>query len=339
MVAKSEQTGRKLRLTVFLIKAGHPSVEDFLEVGQLKSVAVNSNRTQGTLFYRGGFQSKPAWVSIFEDVPGFDSSKIVNQGSRGLFALQVAERWFCFTFGYARHLIADVAIERNFGLIVTLNLGDPDAIKAIDKTNISHVALQSREQAGRDVSFDGFEFDTDIDLLKSITAKGPLVVGEEQETYSGRDSVSVYTRVEISSFADMAKRLFKAYESTAYLDRYPWIGKITQERDSGTVTQLDGALVDAINQGEVAKIWLALPEVIAWEETDGFAYRIPSSDPKKAGPALYPDIDLNDWVTETKLKGAVTLARLTDRKVYQCFKDGHQPASWSVYRCVNAEKM
>jgi uncharacterized protein (TIGR04141 family) len=336
-MSKNAQSGRRLKLTVFLIKDGYTDLADFLDVANLKSVAVSGGGTEGTLFYRGGFQSKPPWVAIFEDIVGFDSSKIVNQSSRGLFTIKVAKRWFCFTFGYSRQLISESAIERNFGLIVTLNLGDPEAIKAIDKTNISHVALQCREQAGRDVSFDGFEFDTDIDLLKSITAKGPQVEGEEQDTYSGRDSICVYTRVELKSFADIAKRLLKAYENTAYLDRYPWIGKISQERDSGVIAQLNAALVAAINAEEVARIWLALPDVIVWEQTDGFAYRLATKAAKKAGPALHPDIDLDNWLAETGLKGAVTLPRLVDRKIYQCLKDDNEPNTWSVYRCLNAE--
>lgn len=336
-MSTTEQTGRKLRLTVFLIKDGYSTIDSFLDTGTLDSLAVHSTGAEGTLFYRGGFRSTPPWVSIFQDVPGFDSSKIVNLGSRALFVIRVAKRWFCFTFGYARHLIAEAGIERNFGLIVTLNLGDPEAIKAIDKTNISHVALQSREQAGRDVGFDGFEFDTDIDLLKAITAKGPVVDGEEQETFSGRDSVTVFTRVEVSSFSDIAKRLYKAYESTAYLKHYPWIDKITQERDSAVIANLDDALVSAINHDNVAKIWLAIPEVVTWEEVEGFAFRIPTPDPKKSGPALYPDVDLGHWLAETKLTGKLTLNSLTNRKVYQCFKDAKEPTTWSVYRCLNAE--
>ena len=94
------------------------------------------------------------------------------------------------------------------------------------------MGLQSREQSGRDVGFEGFEFDTDIDLLKSITAKSPPIEGEEQDTYSGRDSVTVYTRVDLDSFSDIAETLFAAYQKKTYQKSYPWIDKITQERDA-----------------------------------------------------------------------------------------------------------
>lgn len=336
-MGKIDRDGKKLKLTVFLIKEGYQKIDDFLENGSLMSASVSSHGTEGTLFYRGGFRTEPPWVSLFKDVPGFDATQIFNEGSRAIFVTRVVRRWFCFTFGHTRHLIAEGAIERNFGLIVALNLGDPEAIKAIDKTNISHVALQSREQAGRDVGFDGFEFDTEIDLLKSVTAKGLSVDGEEQETYSGRDSISVYTRVDISRLSEIAKELYKAFESTAYLDRYPWVGKITQERDPSLVIQLDAAAVSTINHGDFTKIWLAVPEVIAWEDVDGFAFRMLSNNPRKAGPAVYPDVDLKDWLAERKLNGKVTLAHLQNQRVYQCFKDERAPVTWSIYRCLNAE--
>src|SRR5450755_1390639 len=106
---------------------------------------------------------------------------MLNTGTKAIYVIEMDSRWFCFTFGYARHLLVEEAIERNFGLLVALNLGAPDATKAIEKTNISPIALQSLEQAGRDVAMDGFEVNTDIDLLKGITAKGEKAEGEEQE--------------------------------------------------------------------------------------------------------------------------------------------------------------
>jgi uncharacterized protein (TIGR04141 family) len=329
--------GKRHKLTAFLIKEGYAEIKDFLSVGKLNSLPVSSAGSEGTLFFKSGFESQPAWASIFTDVPNFNPKSIVNRGSRALYVTQVKDRWFCFTFGYTRHLIAESAIERNFGLIVALNMGDPSAFKAIDKTNISHVALQSREQASRDVGFEGFEFDTDIDLLKSITAKSPEADGEEQETYSGRDSITIYTRVNIATFADIATRLHKAYQKKTYRRRYPWIDKITQERDSGVLQSLDDAMVAKINSEDLGKIWLAVPDILNWEEIDGFTYRVPNANPKKAGPVLHPDIDLNDWMTETKLQGQVTLVRLRDRKVFRCFKDGTEPAAWPIYRCLNAE--
>ena len=329
--------GKKLRLTVFLIKEGYKKIEDFLKVAGLQRIEVANAHAEGTLLFRTGFPSVAPWAAIFADLHGFNPSSIVNRHSRGLYVLKEHGRWFCFTFGYTRQLIDEAAVERNFGLIVSLNLGDPAAIKAIEKVNISQVGLQSREQAGKDVAFDGFEFDTDVDLLKSMTAKGPQKEDEEQETYSGRDSFSVYTRITLEGFLDLAKRLFKAFQNTAYRQRYPWIDKISQERDPNVIEELESRLVVAINDGDTAKIWMAIPEIVDWEEVENFAYRIPAASQTKAGPTLYPDIDLDAWLNETKLGGHVTISHLRNRKVFRCYKDGSDPKSWSVLRCLNAE--
>jgi uncharacterized protein (TIGR04141 family) len=147
----------------------------------------------------------------------------------------------------------------------------------------------------------------------------------------------VYTRVDLDSFTDIAETLYAAYQKKTYQKSYPWIDKITQERDAGVVKLLDGALVQKINQGQFEKIWLAIPEILNWEEIDGFSYRAPPQSPKKAGPVLHPDIDLESWLKETKLDGQVTLDNLCSKKIFKCIKNGMEPSAWKVYRCLNAE--
>lgn len=336
--ATDEQSGRRQRLTVYLIKDSYSEVAQFLEAKGFKQTIVAAEDGDGTLYYKSGFKNVPAWVSIFEDVSGFDASGMTNQSCRAILVMQVDKRWFCFTFGFARHLINEAAIERNFGLRVALNLGDPEAIKAIDKTSISRLALQSREQAGRSVGFEGFEFDTDIDLLKAITAKSSSKATEDQETYSGRDSVTLFTRVTVDLFADISRRLLKAYRSKKYRKNYAWIDRVEQVRDSKTIEGLDEALVSAINNDEHGKIWLAIPEIVTWEEIDGFAYRVPvGTSAKKSGPVLFPDIDLTEWLTTCGLAGKVSRTTLSQRKVFRCYREDREPDSWSIYRCLNAE--
>jgi len=310
-----------------------------MDYGGLSTVSIQSGGHKGTLAFKGGFRSTPSWVSLFEEVPGFDASKMFNTGSKAIYVIQIDGRWFCFTFGHARHLILEEAIERNFGLLVALNLGAPDAIKAIDKTNISHVALQSREQAGRDVAMDGFEFNTDIDLLKAMTAKGEKSEGEDQETYSGRDSVTINTHVNLDTFPDIAHRLFKAFRSTRYKSRYPWFDKITEERDPAVIAQLNEALVAGILAKTFTKIWLAVPEVLQWEDIEGFVFKAVHSggDVRRAGPVVYQDLDLEEWLHVARLGDELTLDHLKKRRIFLLYKDGREPTSWRIYRCLNAE--
>jgi len=329
---------KKFKVTVFLIKDGYSKIEDFLTIKDLKVLAVKSgSKDIGTLVYKGGFQSKPGWVSIFDGVQGFDSKGIWNQNSKALFILKHDDRWFCFTFGYARHLIDELAYERNFGLIVSLNLGDPAGMKSIDKTNVGHVSLRSREQATREIALANFEFNDDIDLLRSVTAKLPQGKDEDQETVSGRDSVTIYTTVTIEAFADIAKRLYTAFNSTSYKKRYPWLGKIREERDKQTIDALDSALVAKLVSEEFEKVWLAIPELVVWEEIRGFAFKYRAEDTQKAGPVLYQDLDIESWRKVARIDADLTGDQLKNKKIFVYWEDGREPSTWSVYRCLNAE--
>lgn len=332
-------SSRKHKLTVFLIKEGYAEPKDFLKFNEFNVVEVKADGEKfGQLIYKGGFQSTPAWVSIFQHVPGFNAASIKNQSSKGLFVLKLDGRWFCFTFGYARHLIDEHAYERNFGLIVTLNLGDPLAIKSIDKTNISHISLHSKEQATRDIELTSFEFNNDIDLLRSVTAKAIAAEGDEQETLSGRDSVTIHTKVSIDAFWDVAKRLYMAFTDTKYKERYPWLEKIREERDKDVTEKLDQELVRRILDNDFQKLWLAIPEVVLWEEIQGFAFKHKAEvQPNKPGPVLVQDLDIREWVKNTRIPNDFSAIQLKHKDIFIYWQDGRPASNWSVYRCLNAE--
>ena len=48
-MATSMSSGKRLRLTVFLIKDTYPAVEDFLSVAELNEVPVTSGTSKATL--------------------------------------------------------------------------------------------------------------------------------------------------------------------------------------------------------------------------------------------------------------------------------------------------
>lgn len=333
---------KKHKLTVFLIKEEYTELSSFLDINDsftVIDVEANGDRHIGKLIFKGGFKSKPSWVDIFTEVPGFDPRNIWNVSSRALFALRHEERWFCFTFGHARHLIEEHAYERNFGLRVALNLCDPAAVTAIDKTNISHIALHSKEQATQEIELGSFEFDNDTDLLRSMTAKTPKVGNDDQETFSGRDSVAICTRVTVEMLADVAKRLYLAFNDTRYKELYPWLDKIREERDKTVIEALNNELVSRLQGGNLEGIWLAIPEVIPWEDIDGFGYTQLCAKPKptKPGPAVYQDLEIPDWLKFVKDVAALSKDALQHKKVYAYWKDGRPPTQWSIYRCLNAE--
>ncbi|WP_047534854.1 TIGR04141 family sporadically distributed protein [Methylotenera sp. N17] len=331
---------KKHRLNVFLIKQEYQAYTDFITPDAGRSIEIPlTQEITGRLFYSGGFPAPPTWASIFAGIPEFDQANIVNQHSKALLAFKINDRWVCFAFGYSRHLINQGTFERNFGLIVALNLSDPSALKSIDKTNISLNSLQSREQASKEIEIESFGFNNDIDILKSITARTKKEnLDDEDQVLSGRDSVSISSRIELSTFPEIANKLYEAYIKKDYLERYPWFDKIIHERDNAVIAELDALLLDKVKDESTSKVWLAVPEIVDWENTDGFTYKKyrPTNDVKKPGPVVLKDIDLDGWKSTIDTE-KLTIENLKSKHIFLIDRDNRTTSSISVYRCMNAE--
>lgn len=330
---KAKEEWKKLKVTVFLIKEGYAKVDGFVELdGDFRRLEVNVDGADGELIYKGGFRSVPDWAALFQGVPGFKKADIFNQSSRGLYVMKHKNRYFCFTFGHARHLINQLAYERNFGLIVTLNMSDPASVRSIDKTNISHVALHSREQATKNLEIGEFEFDYDIDILKSITAHVEKAdENDDTETVSGRDSISIHTRVDLASFKELAADLYTAYGKDRYKKLYPWFEFIQEERDKRIVEALDSELVSKIIDKKFHDVWLAIPEVVEWQDIKGFANK------RRNAPVTRLDLDIEEWAKECEIDEQLTVESLKHKNVFMYWTDDRPPIPWKVYRCLNAE--
>lgn len=336
IVMNKNHEDKKHKLTIFLIKEEYKEIDYFINTDGFKIIDIkNGDEELGKLLYKGGFKSEPPWVSIFAGQDGFNTDSIYNQSSKAIFLHLHKNRWFCFTFGYARHLIDEHAYERNFGLITALNMGNPSAITSIDKTNISHVSLHTKEQATKEIELSNFEFNNDIDILKSITAKISKNQNEEEETLSGRDSVTICTRVSINTFPTIAERLYSAFHDTKYKELYPWVDKIREERDSTTIEYLDKLLISNINEKNFDKVWIAIPEIIQWEEIDGFTFK--DSETKRSSLTLYPELEISTWANNLKSSKPLTIPLLKAKRIYAHNKNGGSAYRWSVYRCLNAE--
>ena len=147
--------------------------------------------------------------------------------------------------------------------------------------------------------------------------------------------MTINTHVNLDTFPEIAHRLFKAFRSTRYKSRYPWFDKITEERDPAVIAQLNEALVAGIIAKTFTKIWLAVPEVLQWEDIEGFVFKAVHSggDVRRAGPVVYQDLDLEEWIHVVRLGDELTLDHLRKRRVFLLYKDGREPTSWRIYRC------
>lgn len=109
------------------------------------------------------------------------------------------------------------------------------------------------------------------DLLNGITASGDdesILSG----ALTGTDSLSVSSSVKLEDIPSYLSDIYAVYESNRYKENFPWVDHIAPVRNAAMKRALDNALVGAIKKGDI-NIWMAVPELISWEETAGFRYQ------------------------------------------------------------------
>ncbi|MBT2916837.1 TIGR04141 family sporadically distributed protein, partial [Vibrio anguillarum] len=104
----------------------------------------------------------PPWTKTFTDSKQVESEKFGTSSNVGaVLVVSVAGSTFVLSFGMGYHLIKQEAIERDFGLKVTLNSVDPDKLRSLDKASYDHNPLNSRTQSTRDVDIFNLHLDSE----------------------------------------------------------------------------------------------------------------------------------------------------------------------------------
>ncbi|MCV2886654.1 TIGR04141 family sporadically distributed protein [Aestuariibacter sp. AA17] len=246
---------------------------------------------------------KAEWASLFSDYE-ISSSHFDQKSVKGAFFVKVDKRYVIFTFGHGRSLIDKSSIERGFGLRVSMNLGNPEQLKSIDKSTLDKVARNTRSQVALNSGIQDFDFEFDHEILKSITAI--VSSGDEDlEMVSGNDSVSLYTEIEASKFKEIAERLVDAYFSDKYKEKYPWAEFIGLESDPDIIEQLEAELIKRFKSNNTDGFWLAPPKIIDYENFSGFVYSTRSI--KNNAPCKHPELKLEAFLAEAPFKSKATI--------------------------------
>lgn len=279
--------------------------------------------------------SEADWASLFKSY-NIDKKRFAQMSVKGMFFVKVNNRYVIFTFGYGRGLVEKSSIERGFGLRVSMNLGDPEQLKSIDKSTLERVTRNTRSQVASNSGIQDFNFEFDHEILKSITA----IIDrsdDELEMVSGNDSVSLYTEIEFEKFHDIAERLVAAYFSEDYKVQYPWAEFIGLETDPETISELELKLVECFNKRQIQDFWLAPPKIIDYEDFSGFVYSIKSL--KSGSPCKHPEMDLDAFLDEAPFKNnsAITIGAMKKKSIIMLNGDNQQVDTIGLFEALNGE--
>jgi uncharacterized protein (TIGR04141 family) len=120
------------------------------------------------------------------------------------------------------------------------------------------------------------------------------------------------------------------YRSTDYKAAFDWIDQIAEVRDRTREDALNTTLIAKIQQEDFDKIWMAVPEVIQWEDVAGFRYI------RKKRADLHDDLHLADFLESLGADG-VTLAHLKDEDVHMISASTDEARSWPAFKCLYGE--
>ncbi|NII29683.1 TIGR04141 family sporadically distributed protein [Pseudoflavitalea sp. X16] len=314
------------KLTVYLVKEGyedpvrivkHPADPVVIgEVGRFYSV---DSRVRPPAWMTKFFGDRLTGLALFmANAKGVFVTSIEYEGRRVHFAL---------TFGTGRHMLNTEAIEENFGLKVTLNSVDEKSIKSIEKSTIGGNGKVSKEQLSKSSEAKDFGIDIEQDLVRAITGKSKIL--GFGKTITGDDPFSLSARINVDNLSDALTLCYRQYLSEDYKEHFDWIDQIQHIKNPVLIGELEDVLIQQFNESEFTKLWMAAPDLVNWNDLEGFYYLPGQEEPLDD---LYIEM-FRDQVGEvagiSDIKGFTVLA--------QSASGENQVGSWNAYKCLYGE--
>lgn len=260
----------------------------------------------GRLFVGQSPSNPPPWASFVREAAGTAADIELQNKSCGAVLFLAAgragkpDRIFAFTFGTGHLALDPDAIERGFGLKVTLNKVERSKLRTLDVASLDATVIQRRTQASRDIDIDEFGLNKHQDLLR-LAAGTPDDAGLAR-TLSGRDSLTLNRRYSAAELKALCSRLLTLFEGKEYQKHYKFIDNVRPVQDRLLLSNLDGlafAEIKALVSGQTSDLHLSLPEILDPSRSLEVSYLGATLKPGRK--SVHPDIDIADYVQELRL--------------------------------------
>ncbi|MDD5760169.1 MAG: TIGR04141 family sporadically distributed protein [Desulfobulbaceae bacterium] len=320
------------KLNIYLIKEG--LVDDAQIIKDAATLdrfnVVTSGQVIGTLYFKSPPGHMPKWVSfLFQDSTD-PRPQTINRSSSAILIIRREGHVFALAFGFGHHLLVPGSWEERFGLIVTLNSIIDGKIKSMDTQSFDTLSTHRRIQASKEGSFADFGLDIERDLLRSaVGTPDDKTLGTRM---SGTDALHVHVPVDASGLSALLGRYFEKYREESYRQRYPWIDQLAEVRDATIINELDVQLIDKLNRQDLGRLWLAIPEIIDWNDINGFRYTGEQRN------ITHTDLHVADFLSTLEVNTPLSTELLRSKKVHATSAStGFDSYDWTVYQCLYCE--
>lgn len=320
----------KNKLSIYLIKPGIEKPEevfkDNLSVKELKKYNEKS-----IAYYIPTNTHEPVWLRDFFYLHG--EGKLLQANSKVVLLkrmnVDTETRVFAITFGYARFLFKDDVLEEQFGLRIILNSIQQNQIRRISKSSVGSNQKQSDEQLPKSSDISEFGFDINRDLMKSVSGKSEDEFFEKS-MLTGGDIFSLTVSRDIENIDEFLAFCYKRYSEESYKERFAWIDNIKCVKNKARITDLNEKLIQEIRQKHFNNVWMAVPEVVSWEDIKDFKI--------SGSKEFYKDINIVEFIDSLKKELTSVDQLKAKRIVARSSRDETQSVyDWSAYSCILAE--
>jgi uncharacterized protein (TIGR04141 family) len=324
--------GAKLKTNKYSVYMIKPEIQDLQDIAHSSEPALEIPDV-GTFLFEQSHPRPPSWVPDFFGSTLDQVGRLVTSSARGILIVPITNDGvtikFVVSFGFGRYMLKTGVIEERFGLKVVLNSLDASSLRSIDKTTLGSIPKQSHEQMSREVAPGDFGIDIEQDLISAVTGKSrDVILGN---IITGKDALNGSAKVDAANVKVFLAHCLDRYRSKNYVANFGWIDQIAEVRDRSVVSGLDTILVDRLNNDDLGKIWMAVPEVVDWADIKGFQYiraseRTPLHD------------DLNVVAFQMEFDDAASVDALKERRVFMLSASRDEVVDdWSTYQCLYAE--
>lgn len=212
----------------------------------------------------------PGWVDFLGQLAPEVRAELRTQSCAAILFVATAKpekRLFALCFGQGHHSLDEGAIERGFGLRVTLNQVSRDRLRTIDSATLDSTVMQRRTQASRNADLGAFEINTDRDLVR--LASGSPASSSFAKALSGRDALAVRALVAPDDIIAYCERALQIYGEKTYQRDFKFIDHIQPIGDPKLRDELDAIAFDELKSlagGGVSDLHLALPDILIPDE-------------------------------------------------------------------------
>jgi len=277
-----DKNAKTNRLSIYLIKKEFDSPATiFKDIDSLSAFNLDDSGTS-ILYTKDSYIHPPKWIENFF-LKSAKDFKLKNSSSQAVFFTKISLnsddfRYFTIPFGMGYHMLKPGIIEERFGLKVVLNTVDENQLRSIDKKNMSNVPKQSREQVAINSIVADFGIDIEQDLILGVTGKSRIE--DFGKTITGKDSLSVSVKTDVNSINEFLIKCFDYYQKEDYKNSFGWIDQIAEIKSTIQIKSLNNKLIEKIKSKNLEKIWMSIPEIIEWEDVEGFNYSYNKNDDK-----------------------------------------------------------